>query len=81
MHSNFICVLFTQLDQMQLGLPSREYFLKESSERERKAYLKLMIEIAVLFGSEREIAEIDMADVLDLETKIANVRVDSLKKS
>ena len=58
---------------MPLGLPSREYFLKESSEKERKAYLKLMVEVAILFGAEREIAEIDMADVLDLETKIANV--------
>lgn len=61
-----------QLDQMPLGLPSREYFLKDSSERERKAYLKLMVEVAILFGADREIAEIDMVDVLDLETKIAN---------
>lgn len=59
---------------MPLGLPSREYFLKDSSEKERKAYLKLMVEVAILFGADREIAEIDMTDVLDLETKIANVR-------
>lgn len=70
---NYFFIYF-QFDQMPLGLPSREYFLKDSSEKERKAYLKLMTEIAVLFGAEREISEIDMADVLDLETKIANVR-------
>lgn len=34
-----------------------------------------MIEVAVLFGAEREIAEIDMADVLDLEIKLANVSI------
>ncbi|XP_035206778.1 neprilysin-1-like isoform X1 [Stegodyphus dumicola] len=61
-----------QLDQMTFGLPSREYFLKDSSERERKAYLKLMVEIATLYGAERETAEIDMSDVLDLEIRLAN---------
>ncbi|KAG8184801.1 hypothetical protein JTE90_001499 [Oedothorax gibbosus] len=61
-----------QLDQMSFGLPSREYFLKESSERERRAYLKLMVEVAVLFGAEREVAEMDMADVLDFEIRLAN---------
>ncbi|GFT82831.1 neprilysin-1 [Nephila pilipes] len=61
-----------QLDQMTFGLPSREYFLKESSDRERKAYLKLMVEVAILFGAEREVAEIDMTDVLDLEIRLAN---------
>ncbi|GFY52580.1 neprilysin-1 [Trichonephila inaurata madagascariensis] len=61
-----------QLDQMTFGLPSREYFLKDSSDRERKAYLKLMVEVAILFGAEREVAEIDMADVLELEIRLAN---------
>ncbi|XP_042900690.1 neprilysin-1 isoform X2 [Parasteatoda tepidariorum] len=61
-----------QLDQMSFGLPSREYFLKDSSEKERKAYLKLMVEVAILFGADREIAEMDMTDVLDLEIRFAN---------
>ncbi|GIY32420.1 neprilysin-1 [Caerostris extrusa] len=61
-----------QLDQMTFGLPSREYFLKESSDRERKAYLKLMVEVAILFGAEREMAEMDMTDVLDFEIRLAN---------
>ncbi|GFQ78251.1 neprilysin-1 [Trichonephila clavata] len=61
-----------QLDQMTFGLPSREYFLKDSSDRERKAYLKLMVEVAILFGAEREVAEIDMTDVLELEIRLAN---------
>ncbi|XP_054720932.1 neprilysin-1-like [Uloborus diversus] len=64
-----------QLDQMSFGLPSREYFLKESSERERKAYLRLMVEVAILFGAEREVAEIDMVDALDLEIQLANASI------
>lgn len=39
-----------QIDQMALGLPSREYYLKPTSKKERDAYLKLMIELAVLLG-------------------------------
>ncbi|GBM20164.1 Neprilysin-1 [Araneus ventricosus] len=64
-----------QLDQMSFGLPSREYFLKDSSERERKAYLKLMVEVAILFGADREMAEMDMTDVLDLEIRLANASI------
>lgn len=40
-----------QIDQMALGLPSREYYLKPTSKKERDAYLKLMIELAVLLGN------------------------------
>lgn len=61
-----------QLDQTSLGLPSRDYFLNEDSAKERKAYLRLMIEIAVLLGAEREYAEQEMEDVLRLEIKLAN---------
>ncbi|CAG2165874.1 unnamed protein product [Oppiella nova] len=52
-----------QLDQMSLGLPSRDYFLKETSLREREAYLKLMVEIAVLLGANKSYAFQEMSKV------------------
>ncbi|XP_076358911.1 neprilysin-1-like [Tachypleus tridentatus] len=61
-----------QLDQTPLGLPSREYYLKASSERERKAYHKLMVEVAVLLGAEKKYAVTEMLDVLNLEIRLAN---------
>ncbi|XP_013793456.1 membrane metallo-endopeptidase-like 1, partial [Limulus polyphemus] len=64
-----------QLDQMPLGLPSREYYLKASSERERKAYHKLMVEIAVLLGAEKKHAETEMEDVLNFEIRLANATI------
>ncbi|XP_076318577.1 neprilysin-1-like [Tachypleus tridentatus] len=64
-----------QLDQMPLGLPSREYYLKRSSERERKAYLKLMIDVAVLFGAEREYVKTEMEKVLNFEIQLANASI------
>lgn len=47
-----------QIDQMALGLPSREYYLKPTSKKERDAYLKLMIELAVLLG---KVLEFDLS--------------------
>ena len=60
---------------MALGLPSRDYFLKESSFKEREAYLKLMVEIAVLLGANRSYASEEMEKVLDFETQLANVSI------
>lgn len=57
---------------MTLGLPSREYYLKPSSKKERDAYLKLMIELAVLLGAKRDYAAKEMRKVLDFEIKLAN---------
>ncbi|XP_076315329.1 neprilysin-1-like isoform X2 [Tachypleus tridentatus] len=64
-----------QLDQMPFGLPSREYYLKDSSERERKAYHKLMVEVAVLLGAEEEYAKQEMEDVLNFEIRLANASI------
>ncbi|XP_022248558.1 membrane metallo-endopeptidase-like 1 [Limulus polyphemus] len=64
-----------QLDQMPFGLPSREYYLKDSSERERKAYHKLMVEVAVLLGAEEEYAKKEMEDVLNFEIRLANASI------
>ena len=56
-----------------MGMSSRDYFLKETSFREREAYLKLMIEVAVLLGANRSYAIEEMAKVLSFEILLANV--------
>ncbi|KAI1296489.1 Neprilysin-2 [Halotydeus destructor] len=64
-----------QIDQMSFGLPSREYFLKSSSQKDKDAYYKLMVEIALLLGSERSRAEIELDKVLQFETLLANFSI------
>uniref|UniRef100_A0A1W7RA63 Neprilysin n=1 Tax=Hadrurus spadix TaxID=141984 RepID=A0A1W7RA63_9SCOR len=61
-----------QLDQMDLGMQGREYFLNESSRKELKAYLRLMVEIAILHGSDPDYAQREMEEVLQFEIKLAN---------
>lgn len=60
---------------MSFGLPSREYFLKSSSQKDKDAYFKLMVEIAVLLGAKRDYAEQELDKVLVFETMLANVRI------
>ncbi|XP_071446832.1 neprilysin-1-like [Hetaerina americana] len=59
-----------QLDQMQLALPSRDYYLKPSSAL--KAYHKYMTEVAVLLGANRTTASEELAKVIDFEKRLAN---------
>ncbi|ROT81033.1 Membrane metallo-endopeptidase-like 1 [Penaeus vannamei] len=62
-----------QLDQMVLGLPSRDYFLRaNSSRRALDAYLKFMTDVAELLGATREAANTELKEVLALETRLAN---------
>nr|XP_046909765.1 neprilysin-1-like [Dermatophagoides farinae] len=61
-----------QFDQTSLGLPSREYFLKEQPNKEKDAYLELMIDIAELLGADRDYATEEMTKVLEFETQLAN---------
>lgn len=63
-----------QLDQMNLGLPSRDYYLKPSSESDYlAAYHKYMTEVAVLLGADRNSAANELSDVIEFEKKLANV--------
>jgi membrane metallo-endopeptidase-like protein 1 len=62
-----------QLDQPPLGLPSREYFLKESDSEYKAAYLRFMINVAKLLGADDATATRDMEQVLHFEEQLANV--------
>ncbi|RWS03047.1 neprilysin-2-like protein, partial [Dinothrombium tinctorium] len=61
-----------QIDQASLGLPSREYFLKPNSKKDRDAYLRFMIEVALLLGADHEYAKREMFETLEFEIKLAN---------
>lgn len=62
-----------QFDQTSFGLPSREYLLKEGPNKEKDAYLQLMVDIAELLGAKREYAFEQMSKVLQFEMELANV--------
>jgi len=64
-----------QLDQMQLGLPGRDYYLKTSSAKDLKAYHRYMTEVAVLLGAERRHASEEMKKVIHFETLLANISI------
>ena len=66
-----------QFDQTSLGLPSREYFLKEGINKEKDAYLQLMVDMAELLGAERNYAFEQLTKVVEFETELANVMASS----
>lgn len=61
-----------QLDQAQLGL-RREYLVKGLDDRIVNAYYRYMVDIAVLFGANKEVAEKELLESLNFEIKLANV--------
>ncbi|KAK9881775.1 hypothetical protein WA026_017293 [Henosepilachna vigintioctopunctata] len=61
-----------QIDQLQLALPSRDYYLKPVSRGDLDAYHTYMTNIAVVLGSNQSTAADELRDVLDLEIALAN---------
>lgn len=63
----------SQLDQLVLALPSRDYYLKASSEGDLKAYHRYMTQTAILLGASTENASKELEHVVKFEMKLANV--------
>ncbi|KAL7027734.1 hypothetical protein ACKWTF_005562 [Chironomus riparius] len=61
-----------QLDQLVLALPSRDYYLKTSSEGDLKAYHRYMTQTAILLGANAESAAKELEHVVMFEKKLAN---------
>ncbi|XP_043262154.1 neprilysin-1-like isoform X2 [Colletes gigas] len=61
-----------QLDQMQLALPSRDYYLKRNSETELNAYHRYMTNVALLLNANPETAAEEFRHVIGLEKQLAN---------
>uniref|UniRef100_A0A8C5J5I3 endothelin-converting enzyme 1 n=1 Tax=Junco hyemalis TaxID=40217 RepID=A0A8C5J5I3_JUNHY len=65
-----------QVDQSGLFLPSRDYYLnKTANERVLAAYLDYMVELGTLLGGTPEPTRLQMQQVLDFETQLANITV------
>ncbi|XP_043270753.1 neprilysin-1-like [Venturia canescens] len=60
-----------QLDQMQLALPSRDYYLKKTSEAELRAYHRYMTNVSVLLGANPQTASEEFDRVINLEKQLA----------
>ncbi|XP_066258701.1 neprilysin-2 isoform X4 [Euwallacea similis] len=67
------------LDQASLGL-RREFLTKGMGDKLVKAYYDYMVDIAVLFGAERERATKELMDSLEFEMKLANISLPSEKR-
>lgn len=70
---NFQLIFNFQIDQLILALPSREYYLKDSSKTDLLAYHNYMTNIAVILGADPATIHEDMQEVLDFEILLANV--------
>lgn len=68
-----------QIDQGGLGLPEREYYLNKSVSEDKVlgAYLDYMTKVGVLLGGEENKTREQMLDVIDFETRLANITVPS----
>lgn len=62
-----------QLDQPELGLPGREYFINPGDYQYREAYLNLMLSVTHLLGAPMEVALQDMTEVLHFEKKVSSI--------
>lgn len=56
---------------MQLALPSRDYYLNSSSERELHAYHNYMTNVSVLLGADPRRAREEFESVIALEKELA----------
>lgn len=60
------------MDQASLGL-SREYLVKGTDEKIVSAYYRYMVDIAVLFGANRQRAAKELKESLDFEIGLAKI--------
>uniref|UniRef100_A0AAY4EIY1 endothelin-converting enzyme 1 n=1 Tax=Denticeps clupeoides TaxID=299321 RepID=A0AAY4EIY1_9TELE len=68
--------LLTQVDQSGLFLPSRDYYLnKTANDKVLKAYLDYMVELGMLLGGEKNSTQVQMREILEFETALANITV------
>lgn len=53
----------------------REFLIKGFNEKLVKAYYDYMVDIAVIFGADREKAKTELRESLEFEMKLANVHL------
>jgi len=55
-------------------MPSRDYFLKGRDEKALKSYEQYVVNVAVAMGAPRDRARREIAQMVDFEILLANVR-------
>lgn len=68
----FHLTLWLQFDEPTLGL-SREFLLRGIDDGVVKAYYDYMVDVAVIFGADKERAKKEFLEALQFETSLANV--------
>ncbi|KAF2887463.1 hypothetical protein ILUMI_18710 [Ignelater luminosus] len=67
------------LDQGALGL-RREFLIKGLDDKLVKAYYDYMVDIAVIFGADKNRAETELKESLEFEMKLANISLPNEKR-
>ncbi|XP_031344609.1 neprilysin-2-like isoform X1 [Photinus pyralis] len=67
------------IDQGALGL-RREFLIKGLDDKLVRAYYDYMVDIAVIFGADTEVAKKELKESLDFEIKLANISLPSEKR-
>ncbi|XP_077998492.1 endothelin-converting enzyme 1-like [Glandiceps talaboti] len=62
-----------QIDQAGLGLPDRDFYLKNTSQEILDAYLIYMRTVTTLMGADINATEAEMEEILQFEIDLANV--------
>ncbi|RUS91043.1 hypothetical protein EGW08_001171 [Elysia chlorotica] len=69
-----------QLDQSNLGMPVREYFLDEVAAARRTVYQKYMHDVAVMLGADAETAQRDVEEMMLFEIELAKITIPSSER-
>lgn len=62
-----------KIDQTNLGLPSREYYLDDANWKYLESYKIFLISVAHILGTNLEKATEDANDVINFEIELAKV--------
>lgn len=66
------------MDQPDLGMPSRAYYLKSRTDTILRGYETFAVKMATLLGAEPAAAARELAEAIDFEIAIANVSLSSV---
>ena len=67
--------MIMQLDQTQLGMPSRDYYLKGRKDRTLQTYQDFAISVAITLGADETRARKEIVEMVDFEITLANVSI------
>ncbi|KAL3861161.1 hypothetical protein ACJMK2_007226, partial [Sinanodonta woodiana] len=62
-----------QLDQSELGMPDRDYYLKGLDDPSVKVYEKFAVSVAVMMGANETLAKAEMKEMINFEIELANI--------